>query len=46
MNADSIQYALETDSNLRIPESKFAKTPAWGGRIRTSASWNQIRYSN
>jgi hypothetical protein len=28
------------DSNLRIPESKFAKTPAWGGGIRTSASGN------
>ena len=26
------------DSNLCILESKFAKTPAWGGGIRTSAS--------
>ncbi len=26
------------DSNLGIPESKFAKTPAWGCGIRTSAS--------
>ena len=25
-------------TNLRIPESKFAETPAWGCGIRTSAS--------